>query len=558
MSTSSFLFGGNPPADINTTTSDTSQLPAWYQEYLQGIMGTANSIASQPYPQYNGPLLADFTPAQNQAFGMVGNLPNATSGALNTANTALGNAANVDVPGAVNPYLTASTSTQNNPSAAANPYMGTTSGYMGAAADAMTPQNLQNWMSPYTNDVVSGLTNSANQNWNQVIMPSIQNEFTSAGQYGSGRNAQILGQAGNQFETNLEGQVANALQSGYNTAGTLAGQQAGVLGGLANTGLSQANTAAGTAAQEAGILQGAGSLAGTAAQQQGALNLGTTNAANTTAAQAQQIALQNAAAQQQVGTQQQTQTQNNLNTAYNQFQQQAMWPQAQASFMSDIIRGLPTPGSSTTVSSNAPQSPFASNSPSFAGSLASLLPAAAASNTPSFTFAKGGRVPHLADGGALSAPQGTPSIDPDTAQTILQLLMQRAPTAQHMAKGGRKRAAPKMDPASAQTIIKLALQRAPGRGGPAPVAGALPMAPHPQMASPASPMGGMAPPAPMGAPPAPPMGGMPHLAGGGTILRGALSSPHLNVQHVALPQGVRHYAREMGTPRAGALSFRRV
>lgn len=500
MSVSSFLFGGTPPPNINTTTSDTSQLPAWYQEYLQGLMGTANTIAAQPFPQYTGPRLADFNPTQNTAFSNTANLPNVAAGNMSAANGALSSAGNTNIPGAVNSYLSASTSATNNPvnalspynatasnylntaagynpasasapylgaaaglygasaginpSAAAAPYMGQASNYMGAAANTATPQGIQSYMSPYIGNVVQGLTNQANMNWTNNIMPGVNNQFIGAGQYASGRNAQVLGQAANDFQTNLSANVANALETGYGMAGTQAGTQAGVLGNLGATSLGQANTAGGLAGQQASILQGAGSgtaglgstagtmagntagifgalgntalaqgtaagaaagqeaglqqsagaIAGNAAQQQGALQTQVGAAQGALGQTAQNMALQSDAALQAVGNQQQGQTQSNLDLAYQDFQNQALWPQTQANFMSQIIRGLPTPGQTTTVNANQPASPFTQFSPSLASTILGIGNAAGASNTTPL-FAKGGRVQHLAVGGP---PQPAP------------------------------------------------------------------------------------------------------------------------------------------------------
>lgn len=598
MSGSSFLFSGTPPANINTTTSDTSTLPAWYQEYLQGLMGTADTIAAQPFPQYTGPRLADFNAQQNQAFSMAGALPDATSGALGSATSALGAAANTNVPGAVQPYLDASTSSANSPSAALSPYNAQASGLLNQATNTLTPGGIQSYMSPYTQDVVQGLTNTANQNWNQNIMPAVNNEFVGAGQYGSGRNAQVMGQAANNFQTNLEGQQANALESGYNTAGTLAGQQAGILGASANTALSQGTAAGSAAGQQAGLLQSAGSLAGTAAQQQGALNVATGSADTTLANQEQNIALQNTAAEQAVGNQEQAQSQSNLDLAYQDFENQAMWPQTQANFMSSVIRGLPSPGSSTTVSSNAAQSPFATQTPSFANTLGSLITGNGTSSPSASVpiFAAGGRVRRFADGGALpsgpgdniagtAAPaqpqQQKGGINPAIAQLILKMAMTRAPGAQGAApgagappaptmpaaqppgyaKGGKVKkghaAMPMMHPAIAQQILKMALTRAPGRGAPPQMGGgALPGGPPPAMPQGMPPgmppMGGGAP--PPGMPPQMPVA---HMAAGGSALRAALAPvPGIHPRYVSLPQGVHHYSHEMGAPRMGALSRR--
>lgn len=372
MSATSFLFQGVPPPNLNVTSSESATLPVWYQEYLQGLMGTSNALAAAPFPQYTGPTIADFNPTQQQAFSMTGALPGATSGATGAASSALGHAANQNIPGAVQPYLSASTSDAYNPSMALSPYNSTASNYLNQATNTATPQGIQSYMSPYMDQVVQGMQDQANRNWTNNIMPGISNSFIGAGQYGSGRNAQVLGQAANDFQSNLSANVANALETGYGLSGQQAATQAGILGSGANTALGQGTAAGSAAGQGATIQQGAGSLAGTATAQQGALSTNIAGANTTLSNALQNIALQNAAAEQTVGNQQQAQTQNNLTTAYNQFQQQAAYPQQQASFMSDIIRGLQVP-TSTSVNSNQAPNPLTQYSPSVGNQLSALF-----------------------------------------------------------------------------------------------------------------------------------------------------------------------------------------
>jgi hypothetical protein len=348
MSATDFLFNGSPPNNLTTTTSDTSSLPAWYQSYLQGLMGTANTIAAQPYPAYTGPRLADFNAAQNTAFTQAGNIGQAGAANMASANGALTSAANQNIPGAVQPYLNSS------------------------VAQA-TPGGIQSYMSPYLNNQVQGIENLANQNWNNTIMPSVNNSFIGAGQYGSGRNLTVLGQQANQWGQGVDAAVANADQAAYSTAG----QQA---------------------ATQAGIQQTAGNMAGSAQQQQGALDTAIGSAQGALGQQAQNMALQQASANQAVGNQQQAQTQSNLDLSYQDFQNQANWPKTQASFMSDIIRGLQTPGTTTTGSSSAPPTTFnQAGGPSIANT-----GLAAAGSAP--LFARGGRVSHLAPGGMPMQP----------------------------------------------------------------------------------------------------------------------------------------------------------
>lgn len=350
MSATDFLFNGSPPSNINSITSDTSQLPSWYQSYLQGLMGTANTIAAQAYPQYNGPQLADFNPTQQTAFTQAANINQAGAPNMTAATGALTAAGNTNIPGAVQPYVNASTNTA-------------------------TPQGIQSYMSPYLGQDVAGINTLAQQNWNEFTAPAVNNSFIGAGQFGSGRNAEVMGQQANLANQATTAQIANAVNSAYSTAGT-------------------------QAATQAGVLQNAGTISGNAAQQQGALQTAVGQAQGALGQTAQNMALQQATANQAVGNQQQAQTQSNLNLAYQQFMNQAMWPQQQASFMSDIIRGLPTPGTSTSTSSNTPASPFTTFTPSQVATptLSTLLSGNLGAGTPT-AAATGGRV------GALRAAQ---------------------------------------------------------------------------------------------------------------------------------------------------------
>jgi hypothetical protein len=68
---------------------------------------------------------------------------------------------------------------------------------------------------------------------------------------------------------------------------------------------------------------------------------------------------------QNAGTLQQTQDQGNLNLAYQDFQNQTQYPQQQLGFLSNIVRGLPsgggtTSGSTTSIGNTYSASPLAS------------------------------------------------------------------------------------------------------------------------------------------------------------------------------------------------------
>lgn len=380
--------GGDSSAPASTTSNSTNtviqDVPAWEQQYLTSLLGQATTAAAQPYQQFPGQQVAGFTPDQTQAFSNVENLINGGSAA--TAGTAANNSAAAGANTASSIYGAGAgdinAATNYNPLAAASPFLS-------ASANAGTPQGISAYMSPYTNSVVQGLVNTANQNWNQNIMPGVDNEFVSAGQSGSGRNAQVLGQAANNEQTNLNSAVANTLQSGYNQASTNAANQASTLGNLANTAASATNSQAQNL-QSAGT--NLGNLASTQAGAQGNAAANLANTANTV----QNTGITGASALQAVGQQQQTQNQTNLNTAQTNFQNQVQYPEQQLGFLSDIIRGLPTTTSSTSVA----QSPTTTNQIGSTSPLSTLggtiLGASGISGSK-----KGGLIKGYAEGGSV-------------------------------------------------------------------------------------------------------------------------------------------------------------
>ncbi len=379
--------GGSAPAQPSTTTQ-INDIPEWEQGYVKDLLGQAQTIAAQPYQQFNGPQVAGFTPDQMQAFqnieGSSGanqvNQSAATGQVMQGANTAnniygagsgaINASTGYNPLAAVSPFLGAATG--YNSAAAAQPWLNQAAGYEGMAANAGTPQGIQSYMSPYTDSVVKGLQDQANQNWNQNIMPGINDKFVGSGQYGSGRNAQVLGQAAGNFQTGLSANVANALQQGYNTAGTQAANQANLLAGLGGQSLTGANTAsgaqnaqvenllneaqaAGTATQQqAGNLQNAGTALGNLAATQGSQQIAAGTQLGNLGEQQAKTNLNQDTALQAVGQQQQQLEQANLNTAMQNFQNQVNYPAQQTEYLNQIIHGLPAPTSSTSSTQATP------------------------------------------------------------------------------------------------------------------------------------------------------------------------------------------------------------
>jgi hypothetical protein len=248
-----------------------------------------------PFMQYQGERVAQFSPLQNQAFENAALMQTAPQ---LQAGTAMAGQAGL---GALNTGYTY------------NPY---------ASQSFTSPGVAQKYMNPY----LDSQNNAAYRN--AAIQNAATNaQATTAGAFGGGRQAIMGAQnnadlqrnlAKNQFDAyNIGQQQFNTEQGQAQNAAQLNAQQ-GQFG--ANLGLQGLNTAV----QSAGML-------GTLGQNQYTQNMGINQLQNAT------------------GTQQQQQIQNDLNNKYQDYQNAQNFPYQQMGFMSDIIRGLPTSQQGSTL-----------------------------------------------------------------------------------------------------------------------------------------------------------------------------------------------------------------
>jgi len=329
-----------------TTTTNAS--PTTYQQYQvgftpemapaeQNLLAQAQAYtdpSQNPYMQYQGDRTAQFTPLQQQAFQNAALMQTAPQ---QQAGTAIAGEAGL---GALNTGYTY------------NPYQ---------SQSFTAPGTAQQYMNPYLN--ASLAPQLAIQQQLQGAAQQTQNaQAAQAGAFGGSR-AGVQAAA-----TNLNNQLSNQnlIGQGYNTAYNNAMQQF-------NTEQGQALNAAQLNAQQGQFGANLG-LQGLNTALQSANTLGTLG--NQQFSQNVDInQLQNAA-----GTQQQQQAQNILNNQYQDYLNAQNYPYQQMGFMSDIIRGLPT----STTASSVYQAP-----PTTAQTVASLgLGAAGLAKL----FAKGGHV----------------------------------------------------------------------------------------------------------------------------------------------------------------------
>lgn len=298
MSALDFLFQGQAPQSTTNYGSSSSSIPTWLQQYSQGLLAQSASLASQPYQAYQGPRIAGFTPAQTQAQGDVSALQGAYKPTLDQAQQLATGAAN---PTGITSALGMLPQAQSDIQSALSPTAAT--------------------MNPYTQNVIKQAQDSAMQTWNDKLLPSINAQFTSGGNYGSAANQRAAGLGAKEITQNIQDTSQAALSDAFKNA-----QQTGLQG----------------AAQQAGLAQTAGGLG----YEQGVLGLQGASALSSLAQTGQGLGLQGASALDAVGQEQQGQNQQNLDLGYQDFLNQQQYPYQQASWLSQMVGGTATP---TTV-----------------------------------------------------------------------------------------------------------------------------------------------------------------------------------------------------------------
>jgi hypothetical protein len=292
----------NPTAVTEYQTGFSPEI-APYGQAILGQGAALTNVNTNPYMQYTGDQVAQFTPLQQSSYknaALMQTAPQLQQGTA-VAGTVGQNALNTNYT--YNPYQSQSFS---------------------------SPGMAQSYMNPYVANVLNPQLQMLNQQ--QGAQQQVANaQATQAGAFGGSRFGvqNATSNLNNQLaQQNTIGQgLFNAYNQGAQQFNTEQGQnlnaaqlnaQQGQFG--ANLGLQGLNTA----------LQSANTL-GSLGNQQYNQNLGV-------------IGLQN-----QLGGQQQQQTQNVLNNQYQNFLNAQNYPYQQLNFMSNLIRGLPMTQQSASV-----------------------------------------------------------------------------------------------------------------------------------------------------------------------------------------------------------------
>lgn len=274
------LTQGAALPDVTTTQTQTSTAPSWYTDYLQGI-------ASQGAAAANNAQFVGIQPMQQQSYDLANTNVGNYIPTLNQAKDVTGSTLGMSAVNTANPLVN---------KASANAY-----------------ENVNNYMSPYINDVVNQIGALGTRQIAQTLAPQATSGLVGSGQFGSKRGAEALGQTIRDANQNILGTQTQALNTGYQNAMTQAQadlQRQGQLGlGLGQLESSDINSRL-----------GAGTLFDTLAKTTSNLGLQDVNTLNT------------------LGTQQQTIKQN-----------EQLFPLQMAAQQAALLRGYQIPTSTTST-----------------------------------------------------------------------------------------------------------------------------------------------------------------------------------------------------------------
>lgn len=298
------------PQVIQQTQTQTS-IPDYAKPYVETLLGQSAALTDleyNPYMQYQGDRIAQFSPLQQQSYENAALLSSSPQLQDATAMAGLAGLGALNTGYTYNPMTT------------------------GSFTDAGTAKS---YMSPYMQNVVDVQTQAAKRQAD-IAAQTQQAQAARSGAFGGGRDYIQRAQANADLQRNLANIQATGTQNAYQqgmqqfnaeqaqkqAAAQLNAQQGQFGAGLGLQGLQTA-------------LQGAQQL-GNLGQTQYAQNVGNINLQNT------------------LGLQQQQQAQNILNTQYQDYLNFQNYPYKQLGFMSDLLRGLPLTQQASTVYGQPP------------------------------------------------------------------------------------------------------------------------------------------------------------------------------------------------------------
>lgn len=365
-----FLFQGKPPPSVNKYGTETTQVPQFLQDYVQGTLNKANQVAAQPYQTYKGQRIAapngDMTAGWDMARSAAGayqpyfqsaqaSLANSgAGGAAGAASPFIQHAAGMSATGAAAPALGAASGI--NAMGAANPYF--------TAAGQSSAGLVNGYLSPYQNAVVDQIGRQGQETL-QSNLHTLGDDFIKAGALGGTRHMDAAGRAATTMTRAVTDAQGNLLNQGYQTA---LGAAQNDLARMGTLGQAQGQLALGQQSNLTNIGQTQGQLTLGEQQNMGSLgqmagnfsSIDTRNMMDQATAYgalgkaAQQAGLTGAAALEGIGNTQRGIDQSHLDLAYQDFQNQKNHPYNMVNFMRQQTTGMPNMGGTIYNTTNAP------------------------------------------------------------------------------------------------------------------------------------------------------------------------------------------------------------
>jgi hypothetical protein len=298
---------------IQQISQSQTTIPDYAKPYVEDLLGQAQAVTdinANPYMQYMGDRVAQFTPLQQQSYENAGLMQTAPQ--LQDASAMAGMAG----LGALNTQYTFNPSNFNTALTNAN------------ITDAQGNVTGNSMMNPYMQNVVQRQQADA-QRQADIARQAQGAQAARSGAFGGSGDYLMRAQAAGNLARQKGDIQAQGLQNAYNqamqqynTQYQQNAQQQQFGAGLGLQGLQTANTAAGNLA-----------------------NIGNTQYNQNMGI----LGMQN-----QLGGQQQQQLQNVLNTQYQDYLNYQNYPYKQLGFMSDMLRGLPLTQQASTVYQTPP------------------------------------------------------------------------------------------------------------------------------------------------------------------------------------------------------------
>ena len=172
------LMQGDPLPNITTTQNQVTSAPSWYTDYLSDLAkGVTAGVSGASY--------ANAQPLQTAAFEKAATTTNTYPGYFTQALQATSNVGGTDITQAATPG---------------------------------DQSRIEQFMNPYTTQVVDALGALGQRNIQQFLAPQATASAVGTGQFGSKRGAEVLGQAINTGLQNTQAAQSQALQAGYTEA----------------------------------------------------------------------------------------------------------------------------------------------------------------------------------------------------------------------------------------------------------------------------------------------------------------------------------------------------